>query len=297
MSHHHRELKGQKLFFIIVLNLSISLGQLIGGLFSGSLSLISDAIHNFTDVLSLIISYVANRLSLKTQNLSHTFGYKRAEIIAAFINGISLIILSIFLAYEAVERLISPSPIETTYVIWLSLLAIVGNGFSVLLLKKDANKNLNMKSAYLHLFSDLMVSFIVLVGGLAMKYFGIYWIDPILTILISIYLLALSYQIVKESIGILMLFTPKHISIEAVEACICEVDMIKNIHHVHLWQLNDHDVYLEAHLEFSKNIKLDEFDTICNTVEQLLKVKFNISHTMLQPEFNREDEKTLIIQD
>ena len=297
MGHHQHKLEGKNLFFIIILNVAISLGQLIGGLISGSLSLISDSIHNFTDVISLIISYVANRLSGKSQNLSHTFGFKRAEIIAAFINGISLILVSLFLAYEAVERLINPETVETSYVIWLSILAILGNGFSVLLLRKDAEQSLNMKSAYLHLFSDLLVSVIVLIGGILMKYFNIYWLDPILTIVISIYLLVLSVNIVRESISILMLFTPKDISIQAVEECICEVDSVKNIHHVHLWQLNDHDIYLEAHIEFSRNIRLDEFDKICRTIEQILKHKFNISHTMLQPEFNREDEKTLIIQD
>ncbi len=297
MAHDHHKLKGKNLLIVIILNLAISFGQLIGGLISGSLSLISDAIHNFTDVISLIISFIANRLSSKAQNLSHTFGFKRAEIIAAFINGISLIIVSVFLAYEAIERLVKPEAIDTSYVIWLSVLAILGNGFSVLLVRKDAGINLNMRSAYLHLFSDLLVSIAVLIGGLLIKYYDIYWIDPVLTLVISAYLLFLSYKIVKESIEILMLFTPKHISIEEVEATICEMEFIRNIHHVHLWQLNDHDVYLEAHIEFSKNIRLDEFDRICKSIEYLVRDKFNITHTMLQPEFNREDEKKLIIQD
>ena len=296
-NHDDHQLKGKKLFVVILLNLCISLGQLIGGLISGSLALISDSIHNFTDVISLIISYAANRLSGKRQSLSHTFGYKRAEIIAAFINGISLILISVFLAYEAVLRLITPEEINTTYVIWLSLIAIAGNGISVILIKKEAGRNLNMKSAYLHLFSDLLVSVAVLVGGIVMQYSQIYWIDPVLTLVISAYLLVLSAKIVRESIDILMLFTPKHISIPEVEAFICRADKVKNIHHVHLWQLNDHDIYLEAHIEFSENIKLEEFDSICKSLEQSLKSQFDISHTMFQPEFSREDEKLLIIQD
>jgi len=297
MGSNHHQLHGKRLFAIIILNISISFGQLIGGLISGSLALISDSIHNFTDVASLIISYIANILSGKKQNLSHTFGFKRAEIIAAFINGLSLIVISFFLAYEAIERLIKPEIVDTTYVIWLSLVAIIGNGLSVILLKKEANQSLNMKSAYVHLLSDFMVSVVVLIGGIIMKYYPVYWLDPALTLIISIYLLVLSFRIVIESIHILMLFTPSNISIENIEYTICQVDKVKNIHHVHLWQLNDHDIYLEAHLEFSENIKLDEFDDICKKIEKILKSDFNVSHTMLQPEFNREDEKNLIIQD
>ena len=297
MAHNHTPIRGKRLFWVIALNLIITLGQLIGGLISGSLSLISDSIHNFTDVISLIISYYAQKMSSKRQTLSHTFGFKRAEIIAAFINGVSLIIISLYLAYEAIFRLLEPQTVQTNYVIWLSIVAIIGNGLSVILLHKDAKGSLNMKSAYLHLISDLMVSVAVLVGGLVMKFYGMYWIDPILTLIISAYLMFLSIKIVVESVSILMLFAPKHISIPQVESAICEIESIKNIHHVHLWQLNDHDVYLEAHIEFNKNISLLEFDAICSKIEKLVLHKFDITHTMLQPEYKREDEKALIIQD
>lgn len=297
MAHTHEPIKGKRLFWIILLNLAITLGQLIGGLISGSLSLISDAIHNFTDVISLIISFFAQKISLKRQTLSYTFGFKRAEIIAAFINGVSLIIISLYLAYEAIIRLSEPEIVDTNYVIWLSILAIIGNGLSVILLHKDAKGSLNMRSAYLHLFSDLMVSVAVLIGGLVMKYLGLFWIDPVLTLIISAYLMILSIKIVIESVSILMLFAPKNISILEVEAAICEIESIRNIHHVHLWQLNDHDIYLEAHIEFSKNITLNDFDEICKAIENLVLQKFRINHTMLQPEFKREDKKELIIQD
>lgn len=296
-THSHTPIRGKRLFWVIMLNLGITLGQLIGGIISGSLSLISDAIHNFTDVLSLMISFFAQKMSKKRQTLSHTFGFKRAEIIAAFVNGVSLIIVSIYLAYEAIVRLITPQEIETNYVIWLSILAIIGNGLSVILLHKDAKGNINMRSAYLHLFSDLMVSVAVLIGGIFMKYNGMFWIDPVLTLTISAYLLFLSIKIVIESVSILMLFTPKDISIPEIEKAICEIESVKNIHHVHLWQLNDHEIYLEAHIEFKEDISLTQFDLICTEIENLVLDKFNITHTMLQPEFKREDEKILIIQD
>ena len=167
--HHHYQVEGKNLLFSIVLNLVITAAQVIGGLISGSLALISDALHNFSDVLSLIFSYVAHKLSKKKASVNQTFGYKRAELIAAFVNAMTLIIVALFLVYGAIERFFNPQHIASELVIWLSVLGIVVNGLSALMLKKDADKNLNMKSAYLHLFTDMLASVAVLIGGLLMK--------------------------------------------------------------------------------------------------------------------------------
>src|SRR6187549_3277716 len=168
---HKHEVKGKNLVISIFLNLVITIAQIVGGIISGSLALISDAVHNFSDVLSLVFSYVAHKLSRKKASVNQTFGYKRAELIAAFVNAMTLIIVALFLVYEAIVRFFNPQVIEFGLVIWLSILGIVMNGLSVLLLKKDADKNLNMKSAYLHLFTDMLASVAVLIGGLLMKYF------------------------------------------------------------------------------------------------------------------------------
>ncbi|HSM62691.1 MAG TPA: cation diffusion facilitator family transporter, partial [Gillisia sp.] len=144
------------LLFSIFLNIGITLAHVVGGLLSGSLALLSDALHNFSDVLSLLVSYIANILSKRDASLNHTFGYKRAEIVAAFVNASTLIVVAILLIIEAVKRFQNPESINSSLVIWLSLLAIVGNGLSVLLLKKDSEANLNMRSAYLHLLTDMM---------------------------------------------------------------------------------------------------------------------------------------------
>ena len=297
-SHQHGQLSGNRLLFSIVLNIIITASQIIGGIISGSLALISDAVHNLSDVISLIISYAANLLSnKKKQTLHQTFGFKRAEIIAAFINSSTLIVIAVFLAIEAIKRLNETREIESNLVIWLAFIAILGNGLSVLLLKKDANHNLNMKSAYLHLITDMLTSIAVLVGGLLMKYYEIFWLDAILTLLISIYLLYMSWNIFIDSLKILMLFAPKHLEIEAIQKEIISVPEIENIHHVHIWQLNDHDVHFEAHIEFNKDIKLSDFDQICSKVELILFEKFHINHSNLQPEFERDDHKDFIIQD
>jgi len=297
-SHNHTTLSGKNLLLSIVLNLIITIAQLIGGFISGSLALISDAVHNFSDVISLIISYVANLLSnKKKQTLHQTFGYKRAEIIAAFINASTLIIVAIILGIEAFKRFNNPQVINSTLVIWLAILGIAVNGFSVLLLKNDAKNNLNMKSAYLHLLTDMLTSVAVLIGGLLMKYYQVYWVDATLTLLISIYLIYLSWDILITSLKILMLFAPEHIKIEDVVNEVLKVKGIRNIHHVHIWQLNDHDCHFEAHIEFKENIQLSDFDVICEQIEEILTTKFQIHHCNLQPEFKRNDSKEIIIQD
>ena len=297
-SHKHNQLSGRNLLISIVLNLLITIAQIIGGFISGSLALISDAVHNLSDVFSLIISYVANLLTNKReQTLEKTFGYKRAEIIAAFINAASLIVIAIFLGIEAVKRFTNEESIDSNLVIWLAALGIVFNGISVLLLKKDAGENLNMKSAYLHLLTDMLTSVAVLFGGLLMKYYQMFWVDAALTLVISIYLLWLSWDIFLSSLKILMLFAPEHIKIQDVVDELMKNNSIRNIHHIHIWQLNERDIHFEAHVEFKKNIDLIQFDAICKELEHTLLDHFDINHCYFQPEYDREDSKEIIIQD
>ena len=298
--HHHNKasISGKNLLFTILLNLLITAAQIVGGFISGSLALISDAVHNFSDVLSLIVSYMANWLTRKKkQTLSQTFGYKRAEIVAAFINASTLIIIAAFLIIEAIDRLKTPREISGNIVIWLALLGIVANGIGVVLLRSDAEHNINMKSAYLHLFTDMLTSIAVLSGGIMIKYFQIFWIDPVLTLLISFYLIYLSWHILLDALKILMLFTPEDIVIQEIEKKVIEIEGIRNIHHIHIWQLNDRETHLEAHLEMEKDITISEFDKKCIEIEHLLSETFDISHTNLQPEFTRDEPKDLVLQE
>ncbi|OIQ36521.1 MAG: cation transporter [Bacteroidetes bacterium MedPE-SWsnd-G1] len=298
-SHHHSQgdLKGRNLLISIFLNIIITVSQIIGGIVSGSLALLSDALHNFTDVLSLIISYIANKLSRKSASTNKTFGYKRAEIIAAFVNAASLIIVAVLLIIEAIKRFQNPEEIESNLVIWLSFIAILANGFSVLLLRKDANSNMNMKSAYLHLLTDMMASVAVLAGGLIMKYYEVYWIDSVLTLAIAIYLIYMGWDLLKDSTRVLMLFTPEEIEIKKIVAEVNAIDGIKNMHHVHIWQLNEEELHLEAHIDFEKDILLSEFDVKLLEIEKLLFEKYHINHSNIQPEFRKEDIKDIIVQD
>lgn len=295
--HHHPDVKGRNLIISILLNILITVAQAIGGLVSGSLSLLSDALHNFSDVLSLIVSYVANLLSKRPSSNNKTFGYKRAEIIAAFVNAAALMIVAIILIFEAVERFQQPQEVASNLVIWLSLLGICANGFSVLLLKRDADSNMNMKSAYLHLLTDMMASVAVLIGGILMKFFQWYWVDPALTLAIAVYLIYMGYDLLKQSTRVLMLFTPNSIEVQEIVTAISKIEPIKNVHHVHIWQLNEDEVHLEAHIDFSKDIRLSEFDAILEKIEEEVYHNHGINHVNIQPEFGKCDSKQIIVQD
>jgi cobalt-zinc-cadmium efflux system protein len=294
---HKHEVKGNNLILSILLNLLITIAQVIGGIISGSLALISDALHNFSDVLSLVFSLVAHKLSRRKASLNNTFGYKRAELIAAFINAITLIIVAFFLIYEASSRLFHPEPIKSGLVIWLALLGIVVNGSSVLLLKKDSEHNLNMKSAYLHLLTDMMASVAVLVGGLLMKFYGWFWVDSIMTLLIASYLIYVSYDLIKSATKMLMLFTPDYINIKELVREVHKIKGVNKLHHIHIWHLNDEELHLEAHLDCSEDIKMSEFNILLEKIETVLYNEFKINHINIQPEFKKEDPKDFIVQD
>lgn len=302
MSQNHvhiakNEVKANNLVYSILLNLLITIAQVVGGIISGSLALISDALHNFSDVLSLVFSLIAHKLSRRKASIEHTFGYKRAEILAAFINASTLIIVAFILIYGAINRFIHPQPIQSTLVIWLAILGILANGFSVLLLKGDADHNLNMKSAYLHLLTDMMASVAVLVGGLLMKFYDWYWVDSVMTILIAVYLIAVGFDLIMKSTKMLMLFTPEHIDIKEIVREVHKVEGAGKLHHIHVWYLNEEEIHLEAHLDCPKDFTLTQFDEVLNRIETVLFENFGINHTTIQPEFKKEDPKDFIVQD
>ena len=300
MGHHHghtHDTKGKKLAISIVLNIIITVSQVIGGIISGSLALLSDALHNFSDVLSLIISYAADKLAKKRASVDKTFGYKRAEIMAAFINAASLLVVAVFLVVEAVERFLDPQEIESNLVIWLAAIAILANGFSVLLLRKEANTNMNLRTAYLHLFTDMSASVAVLIGGLLMKYYQMWWVDSVLTFCIAIYLVYMGYDLFVRSLKVLMLFTPPNVNIEKITKHVNTLPEVKSIHHLHVWQLNEQEVHLEAHLDLENDISVSEFNNLMQKIERYLHDSYGINHVNLQPEFDIRDPKDVIVLD
>lgn len=297
-NHHHHtgQVKGKNLLISIFLNIGITIAQIIGGFLSGSLALLSDALHNLSDVISLIISFIANKLVKKEASLKNTFGYKRAEIIAAFVNSATLMVVAVMLIVEAIERFQDPQVIDSELVIWLSLVAILGNGFSVLILRKDSKANMNMKSAYLHLITDFMASIAVLTGGLLMKFYQLFWIDSVLTFAIAIYLLIVGFDLLKSSTRVLMLFTPTNLALDEIAQKIMALPEVNNVHHLHVWQLNENEIHMEAHIDFNKNILLSQFDAIMEQIEEMVYHDFGINHINIQPEYGKCDSNNLIEQ-
>lgn len=292
--HHHGVLTGNKLGIAIAINLLITVAQLVGGFISGSLALYSDALHNFSDVIALVISYIAGRLTTRSFSIEKTFGFKRAEILAAMVNAGTLIVVGGFLIYEGANRFFHPQPIASFWVISLALLSILGNTLCVVLLKGDAEDNLNIKSAYLHLLTDVMTSVAVLIGGLLMSWYQIYWLDSVLSILIALYLIRASWGILMETFRVVMQFAPAHLDIRAIEKTILTCSEIKGVHHVHLWQLDDRTVNLEAHLHFKEDINLSESNQVVNTINLLLQDKFGVNHTIFQSEFDTDHATDLL---
>jgi|APLow6443716910_1056828.scaffolds.fasta_scaffold24153_2 cobalt-zinc-cadmium efflux system protein len=291
--HQHYEVSGRNLGFAILLNIGITLAQSIGGIISGSMALLSDAAHNFSDVLSMIISFLANRLAKREATEKQTFGFRRSEILAAFINSATLILISGIILFEAIQRLVNPVPISANLVIYLAIAGILVNGVSVLFIRNDSHENMNIKSVYLHLFGDMLVSIAVLLGGLAMKFLQWYRIDSFFSIIIAIYLLYMGWGIVRSSLRIIMQFTPEEIDIKKIATEIEKIQGVKNIHHVHVWQINEREMMFEAHIDMSEDVNVSKFEDILHRIKAVL-TKYDINHSTIQPELTVDDKKQII---
>jgi cobalt-zinc-cadmium efflux system protein len=284
MSHEH-EHTGRNLAITVILNGIITISQFVGGIISGSLALISDALHNLSDVISVILAYLAHRIGLRPQTQKSTFGYKRAEILAAFINALTLIAISVYLLVEAGKRFLNPKEVDYVWMLGLGILGFIANGLSVLILHHNKEENLNIRAAYLHLIGDALTSLAVIAGAVCIWLFQVYWIDPLVTVLISIYIFIHTYQILKESVGILMQFAPPEIDQKEIVSVLMEIPEISSVHHIHLWRLADHQINFEAHLVLTENIPVAETHSITENAKRLLNSRFNITHTTFQYEF------------
>ena len=278
--------KESRLIISAALNLATTVAQIIGGILSGSLSLISDALHNLSDTVALVISLFAVRLSKRKNTEAQTFGYKRAEILAALFNACALVVVSVFLFKEAMVRFSHPHPINSVLMLSVASVGLIANIVSVFLLKAHAHEDLNIRAAYVHLFSDFLSSIAVIIGALAILISKAYWIDPALTILIGIYVLKEGYNIIEESTRILMQHVPKGINLREIQAQIEGIDGVKDIHHAHLWAVTERDIHFEAHINVSRDMPVSETCLLVKQVEETLKEHFAITHVTLQIEFD-----------
>lgn len=276
------EIRGKKLLWVTVLNLSITIVQIVGGLLSNSLSLLSDALHNLGDSSALFIAFIAGKISRKAPDSRRTFGYKRVEILAALFNAVVLISICIFLFYEAYERFMNPEPIKGKLMFWVAIFGLLANLISVVILNKDKAHNLNVRAAYLHLMGDTLSSVAVILGGVAIWIWGIFWIDPLITVFVGGYIIWHTWGILKETVEILMQATPDNIDLGEIKNEVEKIDKVKNLHHVHIWKLDDTSIHFEGHVEVTENMDLERVAGVRQQVDKILKSRFGIQHITLQ---------------
>jgi cobalt-zinc-cadmium efflux system protein len=284
---------GHRLVTAILLNVGITIAEIVGGIISGSLALISDALHNFSDVVALGISGAALRIAQKPKTPRYTFGMKRAEILAAALNAVVLVVICLFIVEEAISRFRHPVLPSGTIMIIVGAVGLLANAGGTLLLHSFSHKSLNLRSAYLHLFGDTVSSFGVVIGGIAVQLWSIPWIDPIVSCMIAVYVLWESYKILKDTTNIMMMGAPITLSVNEIDAALRAIPGIENIHHVHLWQLSETDVHFEAHVSVN-DMLVSQTETVIHTIESELRERFGIRHTTIQCECDRCGHQRLI---
>lgn len=281
--HHHHgdpsEIGEKRLWWAVGANLLLTVAQVIGGIISGSLSLVADALHNFSDAASLLIALVAIRIGRKPPDQFKTFGYKRAETIAALINLTTLIIIGLYLCYEAIIRFITPEPIIGWTVIIVASVALIVDIFTAFLTYSQSKTSMNIKAAFLHNVTDALASVGVIITGTLILLYDWVWTDAAMTLVISGYVLWQGFTEVPKVIHLLMEGTPEHIDINKVIQIMEQQEGVNDVHHVHVWQLDEHRNALEAHvvIEESKNM-----DNIKANLKRDLQDKFDIQHSTLE---------------
>ncbi len=283
-SHQHMDVKdtsGSRLLMTLALNLIIPIAQVIGGVYAHSMALISDATHNFSDFVAVLLAYIAHRIGKKGASFQNTFGYKRAEILAAAMNVAILIGASAFILYGAVDRFYHPQAVLGKVVILLAGVGILGNGLSALLLHRDSKHSLNVRGAFLHMVGDLLTSVMVLINGVVLIFRPWYWLDPLLSILIVLFILKNCWSILKSAGGILMNATPKDLNIEEIKVFLEQIPGVCGVHYLHAWNISASSIGFSCHVEVldqwvSKTEKLGE------RIRHELFRRFDIDHPVLQ---------------
>lgn len=276
-----RDTSGSRLLITLGLNLLIPIVQVIGGLHAHSMALISDAAHNFSDFTAVLIAYVANRIGTRGATTSNTFGYRRAEILAAVINVALLLGAGVFIISMAAHRLHHPETILGKWVVIIAGVGVVGNGLSAWLLHRDSKHSLNVRGAFLHMLGDLLTSVVVLVNGVVLMFKPWYWLDPVLSILIALFIFKNCWSILKEATRILMNATPSTIDIQRVRDFLEMVPGIVGVHYLHAWNVSSSSVAFSCHLVVPDQ-PLSEVDQLSNSVCRQLRHQFGIDHPILQ---------------
>lgn len=284
-AHHHAPVvdnqTGTRLLLTMGLNLLIPVAQIIGGVMANSMALISDATHNFSDFAALLIAYLAFRIARRGPSVRNTFGYRRAEIMAALINVALLIGAAVVITIEAAERIRNPAAVSGSIVVGLAAVGILGNGFSAWLLHQDAKHSLNVRGAFWHMVGDMLTSVAVLVSGAILYYRPWYWLDPVLSFGIVVFILKNCWGIAKESGLILMNSTPPHLDLEKVRRHLQELPEVCGVHYLHAWNVSSTSVAFSCHVVVPDQA-VSRTEPLAEKIRHDLLESFGIDHPVLQ---------------
>lgn len=284
MAHNHagsQNSNERSLLLALGLTFLFFIAEIVGGILTQSLALISDAAHMLTDIIALIISFVAIRAGKRTADAVRTFGYYRFEILAAALNTILLFGVAAYIFYEAYKRLLNPPEIHSTGMLIVAAIGLIVNLISMRLLTSYKDKSLNMKSAYLEVLSDMLGSVGVIVGAIIMKLTGFTWVDSVVAIMIAVWILPRAWFLLHESINILLEGVPKGIDLNKLKQALLEISGVLDVHELHVWAIASNQICLTAHVIIEEK---SDWENVMPIMRDVLASKFGILHTTLQHE-------------
>ena len=286
---------GSRLLLTLAFNFIIPVAQVIGGSYANSMALISDATHNFSDFTAILIAYFAYRIGQQGASARNTFGYRRAEILAALINAMILLGAAIFIVYESLGRFRHPGVVSGQIVMWMAGIGVLGNGLSAWLLHRDAKHSLNVRGAFVHMLGDLLTSVVVLVNGAILIFKPWYWLDPLLSILIVLFILKNSWSILKEAGMILMNATPRGLDIAVIKDSLEQIPGVCGIHHIHTWDVSSSSRAFSCHVVVADQF-LSETETLAGAIRHNLFHRFGIDDPVLQFETPQSGNGSLLCE-
>lgn len=288
--HDASDTGGARLLIALALNVGITVAQVIGGLLANSLALLSDAAHNASDAASLGISYGARRLSRRPADAQLTFGYARAETVGAMVNLTTLVVIALYLLAQGIQRLSEPPDVPGATLLIVGAIAFVEDLLSVWVLRREMARSLNVRSAVLHLIGDTASTVAVMLSGALILWRGVTWVDPALTIAISLFLLYQGVKELRKAIRVLMDATPPGFEVDRLVAAARAVEGVRDLRHVHVWRLDEHRTALEAHVSVAVRDVRDA-ERIRSHLKRRFEDGFDIAHSTLELEWETGSEQ------
>jgi cobalt-zinc-cadmium efflux system protein len=280
-SHHHHATTGTRLKFSLIATLAFVLVEFVAGLKAHSLALLSDAGHNETDALALLLAWFAFYVESKPPNPTKTYGYQRAGVLAAFVNALALVVLAGFIFFESYRRFSTPQPVSESIMLWVAAAGLAVNLGVMLALREAGREDLNIRGAFVHMLGDAVSSVGIIIGAIVIGITGHSWIDPLLSVLIGLMILWTAWDIITESLNILLEGLPKNLSLDQVVAEVRGIPGVIDVHDLHIWSLGSHSHALSCHVMI-EDLPPSASDSILKSVNDLLESQFHITHTTIQ---------------